>query len=126
MREKIILVIDDEEDFCRFIKKSIESKGVFQVLTATKGSEGMQLAKTQKPDIILLDIMMPGMAGTEVAEELSEDPLTATIPIIYVTAIISKEEIRKSGGVLGGRIFVAKPIVLNELHDKIKTLSSNT
>ena len=126
MREKIILVIDDEEDFCRFIKKSIESKGVFQVLTATNGSEAIRLAKTQKPDIILLDIVMPGMAGTEVAEELLEDPLTAAIPIIYVTAIISKEEIRKSGGVIGGRNFIAKPIVLNELLHKIKTLLSYT
>ena len=124
MREKIILVIDDEEDFCRFIKKSIESKGVFQVLTATNGTEGIRLAKTQKPDIILLDIMMPDMAGTEVAEELSEDPLTASTPIIYVTAIISKEEIRKSGGVIGGRNFIAKPIILNELYNKIKTLLS--
>lgn len=126
MRGKVILVIDDEEDFCRFIKKSIESNGAFQVLTATKGSEGMRLAKTQKPDIILLDIIMPGMAGTKVAEELSEDPLTATIPIIYLTAIISKEEIRKSGGVICGRIFMAKPIVLNELLNKIKTLLSHT
>jgi DNA-binding response OmpR family regulator len=124
MLEKIILVIDDEEDFCHFIKKSIESKGVFQVLTATKGREGIRLAKTRKPDIILLDIMMPDIAGTEVAEELSEDPLTASMPIIYVTAIISKEEIRKSGGVIGGRNFIAKPIVLNELLNKIKTLLS--
>lgn len=121
MSERKILVIDDEEYFCRALKYSIESRTAFHVLTATRGDEGMRLAKTQKPDLILLDIMMPDMSGNHVAEELSEDPSTSSIPIIFVTAIITQEEIRERGGVSGGRIFIAKPINIEEL---IKTINS--
>ena len=126
MPVKKILVIDDEENFGRAIKKALELRGTFQVFTATKGTEGIRLAKTQKPDIILLDIMMPDMAGTYVAEELSEDPVTASIPIVFVTAIISKEEIEKTDGVAGGRNFIAKPIVMDELVKKINAILSHT
>jgi len=122
MTAKKILVIDDEEYFCRTLKKLLESKSTFHVLTATKGDDGIRLAKTQKPDVILLDIMMPDMAGTLVAEKLSEDPATSSIPIIFVTAIIKQEEVKRRGGVVGGRNFIAKPIILGELINKISAL----
>ena len=64
MPMKKLLVIDDEEYFCRAVKKAIEMKRDLQVLTATRGDEGLRLARTQKPDLILLDIVMPGMMGT--------------------------------------------------------------
>lgn len=122
MPVKKILIIDDEEHFCRALKKGLEMKSTFQVLTATRGKEGMRLVKTQKPDLILLDIMMPGMAGTEVAEELSNDPATASIPIIFVTAIIQQNEVRRSNGVAGGRNFIAKPVIMDELIKKINAI----
>lgn len=119
---KTILVIDDEEDTCRAIKKALELRGSFHVFTATKGNEGIQLAKKHKPDIILLDIMMPDMDGTEVAEELLKDPITASVPLLFVTALISKEEIRKKGGVIGGRHFIAKPVFVDELINRINSI----
>lgn len=122
MTVKKILIVDDEEYFCRSLKKSLESKGAFHVITATRGDDGIRLAKTQRPDIILLDIMMPDMAGTLVAEKLSEDPATSSIPIIFVTAIIKQEEVHRSGGVVGGRNFIAKPILLGELIEKISAM----
>ena len=122
MIAKKILIIDDEEYFCRALKKSLELKSTFHVMTATRGDDGIRLAKTQKPDIILLDIMMPDMVGTLVAEKLSEDPATSSIPIIFVTAIIKQEEVKKSGGVVGGRNFIAKPIIIGELIKKINAM----
>ena len=122
---KKLLVIDDEEYFCRAVKKAIEMKRDLQVLTATRGDEGLRLARTQKPDLILLDIVMPGMMGTQVAEELSEDPATAFIPIIFVTAIVKKEEAEREMGFLGGRMFIAKPVVVDELLKKIDSLLSS-
>ena len=122
---KKLLVIDDEEYFCRAVKKAIEMKRDLQVLTATRGDEGLRLARTQKPDLILLDIVMPGMMGTQVAEELLQDPVTASIPVIFVTAIVKKEETGRARGFLGGRMFIAKPVVVDELLKKIDSLLSS-
>ena len=122
MSVKKILVIDDEKQFCRALKKSLEAGGNFDVLTATRGIDGIRLAKTQKPDLILLDIMMPGMTGTDVAEELSESPITASIPIIFVTAVVRQKEVNQSGGLIGGRRFIAKPVVLDELVAEINAI----
>jgi len=121
---KKILLIDDEEDFCRALKKGLEMRGAFYtVLTAVRGEEGIFLAKTQKPDLILLDIMMPGMAGTQVAEELLADPDTSSIPIIFVTAIVKRNEIEKTDGLVGGRTFMAKPVIIDQLIEKIKSMT---
>ena len=122
---KKLLVIDDEQYFCRAVKKAIEMKRDLQVLTATRGDEGLRLARTQKPDLILLDIVMPGMMGTQVAEELLQDPDTASIPVIFVTAIVKKEEAEREMGFLGGRMFIAKPVVVDELLKKIDSLLSS-
>ena len=122
MPVKKILLIDDEEYFCRAFKKGIEMKSKFRVLTATRADEGIRLAKTQKPDLILLDVMMPGMAGTQVAEKLSEDPATTSIPIMFVTAIVKPEEVKRSKGVFGGRTFIAKPVMMDELIKNINAM----
>ena len=67
--------------------------------------------------------MMPGMAGTQVAEELLEDPETSSIPIIFVTAIVKRSEIEKNDGLVGGRTFMAKPVIIDELIKKINAMS---
>lgn len=118
MSIKKILIIDDEKYFCSALKKSLESRN-FQVVTALEGKNGIKLAKLQKPDLILLDIVMPGMTGSQVAEELSVDPSTSSIPIIFVTSLITKKEIVERDGVIGGRDFIAKPFILDELITKI-------
>ena len=120
---KKVLLIDDEEDFCLFLKRGLEMKRSFEVMTTNHGDEGIFLAKTLKPDIILLDIMMPGMTGGEVAEELLLDQDTCSIPIIFVTALIREDEFKQRDGVIGGRAFMAKPIMLEELIKKINSMS---
>ncbi len=116
---KKVLIIDDEIFFCRAIKKNLELKDEFQVLTATRGDEGIRLAKDGHPDIILLDIMMPGMSGTEVADALLADPATQSIPIIYVTAIIHEDDIQRGAGISSGKALIAKPVKIDELVKKI-------
>jgi CheY-like chemotaxis protein len=120
-----ILVIDDEEHFCRALKMGFSMKTAFQVQTTTRGDEGIRLAKIMKPDIILLDIMMPGISGPEVAEDLAEDPATASIPIIFVTAIVKENEVKGSHGLAGKRIFVTKPVKIDELIKKINQVISH-
>jgi two-component system alkaline phosphatase synthesis response regulator PhoP len=116
---KKVLIIDDEEFFCRALKKNLQLKTNFHVLTANNGDDGIRLAQSQKPSIILLDIMMPKMDGTDVAEALLADPATKHTPIIFVTAIINEDDIKDNDGVVGGRTFIAKPVKTEDLIKKI-------
>jgi len=110
---KKVLIIDDEEYFCRALKKNLELKAVCRALAATTGEEGIRLARAEKPDLILLDIMMPGLLA---------NPATSSIPIIFVTAIINKEDVRRNAGQIGGRTFLAKPVKIEDLIEKINAL----
>lgn len=116
-----ILAVDDEESFTFFVKLNLQndSRYEFNVTTANGGEAGLKLARKIKPDLILLDIMMPDMSGTEVAEKLLDDPRTKSIPIIFMTAVVQKDEVAEEGGIMGGREFIAKPVEKDELIDRI-------
>ena len=112
---KKVLLIDDEEDFCHFVKLNLEDTGKFEVSMATNGAEGIEIAKENKPDIIMLDLLMPVMDGSEVAEHLLEDERTKNIPSVFVTALTRKKEVDSHSGTIGGRTFLAKPVTPKEL-----------
>lgn len=121
MAEKTtLLLIDDEEDFTHFIKLNLELDGRFTIYTATDGRQGIALAKQYKPDLVLLDILMPQMHGTDVAEQLLSGSETKDIPIVYLTAVVRKEDVEAKGGVIGGRQFIAKPVGPDDLIAKIE------
>lgn len=120
LKKKKILIIDDEKDFCHFVKLNLGETGKFEVLTTTKAAEGIDLAKSDQPDLILLDILMPEMNGTQTAQYLIEDPLTRKIPIVFLTVLALKEEVKKGLGTIGGRIFIAKPVTPAELIARIE------
>ena len=116
-----ILLIDDEKDLCFFLKTNLENTGEFDVLVSNRGDKGIKLAQEERPDLILLDILMPGMSGDEVAEFLLDNPATAKIPIIFLTSMVTKEEIGdNSMKKRGGRSFMAKPITTEEIVAAIK------
>ena len=117
--KKTILIVDDEEDFCFFVKLNLEQTGKFDVLTATSGAEGIKMAIKYQPDLILLDIIMPNMPGTQVAEELLNHKATKDIPIIFVTAIVKRGEVGPRDDKIGGRYFIFKPVKLDELVSEI-------
>lgn len=112
-----ILIVDDEEDFCFFVRENLINTGEFDVVVATNGNRGIELAKAELPDLILLDLMMPDMSGEEVAEVLSETPETAAIPIIFLTALVSREDAGEDGVLrtIGDSHFIAKPVRTWEL-----------
>ncbi|MFO8113376.1 MAG: response regulator [Desulfosalsimonadaceae bacterium] len=114
--KKKVLIIDDEEDFCFFVRENLLHTGRFDVFVATNGAYGIELARTQLPDIILLDLMMPDMSGEQVADELNASRQTGHIPKIFLTALATKDDtgsnvLKKSGG----SYFVAKPVRTKEL-----------
>ncbi len=87
-----VLVIDDEVDFCYFVKENLMHNGLFDVITATNGKDGIKLAQNEEPDIILLDLVMPDMSGEDVAAALKENASTANIPILFVSVRAADNE----------------------------------
>ncbi len=116
-----ILLIDDEKDFCFFVKNNLELTNEFTVTYATDPTKGIEIAKKEHTDLVLLDIHMPQMEGSDVAVVLKSDPKTRNIPIIFLTAVVTQEETGREGiREIGGQNFIAKPVDTETLASCIK------
>lgn len=114
--KKKILVVDDEPDLTDFVREALESTGRYEVRTENNGLSAAAAAKEFHPDLILLDFLMPGIEGSRVAAEIRAEASLKKVPIVILTAIITKEEqASEKGGLLGGFPFLAKPVSIDEL-----------
>lgn len=111
---KKILVVDDEPDLVSMLKARLEANN-YEVATAFDGEEGLSKAKKEKPDLIVLDIMMPKMDGMMLAEALKQGKETADIPIIFLTCLAEGIETKSRASKIGNNIFVGKPFDASEL-----------
>jgi DNA-binding response OmpR family regulator len=102
-----VLVIDDEAPIRLLCRVNLEAEGM-EVLEAADGPSGLEKARSERPDVILLDVMMPGLDGWRVAEELLDDQRTRGIPIVFLTARAELRD-RARGLDLGGVDYVTKP-----------------
>ena len=102
-----VLVVDDETPIRLLCRVNLEAEGI-DVLEAPDGRAGLELARQEKPDAVLLDVMMPGLDGWTVAEELLSDESTRGIPIVFLTARADLRD-RARGMDLGGLDYVTKP-----------------
>jgi len=116
-RRKKVLVIDDIDDDIRIIEKGLKPFD-YEVLKAKSGEEGLRIAKVEQPDVILLDIMMPGIDGYKVCEELRADYATRDIPILFVSAKVETSDIIE-GFQRGGDDYITKPFSLQELAARV-------
>jgi len=107
MPKEKILVVDDEEDILELLKYNLSREG-YQVLCATSGEKTLNLVKTETPDLILLDLMLPGMDGLEVARQLKDNPNTKNVSIVMLTAKGEEADI-VTGLELGADDYVTKP-----------------
>ncbi|MBU4304158.1 MAG: response regulator [Candidatus Omnitrophica bacterium] len=111
-----ILIIDDEAHFCALVKNNLQASGAFEVITANDGASGIVAARLQRPDLILLDAIMPTMHGMKVAAALKKDPQTTSIPIIFLTAIVTREEVGvEAMRNIGAYNYIAKPVITDDL-----------
>jgi DNA-binding response OmpR family regulator len=115
-----VLVIDDEAPIRLLCRVNLEAEGM-KVLEAADGESGLKQAREERPDVILLDVMMPGRNGWEVAEELLADDRTSGIPIIFLTARAEVKD-RARGIDLGGVDYVTKPFNPVELAPLVQDL----
>ncbi len=121
MDTKKILIVDDERDTLFILEKELAARG-YSVIAADNGSSALNLAKSEHPDLIILDIWMPGMDGAEVAEKLREDAGTKDIPVIFLTCLFQKREGEEQGRVVAGKVLIAKPYSIEGLSDQIEKL----
>jgi two-component system OmpR family response regulator len=120
MNTKRILVVDDEPSVTRNLKLNLESSGGYEVLGENHAANALIAARTFRPDLILLDVMMPDLDGGEVAARLRADPLLRDIPIVFLTALVSNEETDGHEMVSGDETFLAKPVDIGELKKTVE------
>ena len=122
MREKI-LIIDDEKDFTYFIKENLQLISNYTVITAKRGRRGIRAALKENPDLILLDVMMPGINGFEVLKRLKKNEKTYHIPVIMMTENSTDEpKIKESG--FSADDYIIKPVETKVLRAKIHSILS--
>jgi CheY-like chemotaxis protein len=102
-----ILVVDDEPTIRVLIRAALEGTG-YRLLEAADGASALQVARSQRPDLILLDIALPRLSGLEVCRRLKEDPTTAATPILLLTGLVQQAE-RQAAEEVGAQGFIAKP-----------------
>jgi DNA-binding response OmpR family regulator len=110
MKKHRILVIDDDTTATRMVRMALERTGRYEVGELNNPSQAINTARVFQPDLILLDVCMPDVEGSEVAAKISVDPVLADTPIIFLTCIVTPSEAGKTGSVVIGRHeYIAKP-----------------
>jgi len=116
LARKRVLIIDDEPSFTRMVRLNLEKTGMFEVREENRATGAVNTARDFKPDLILLDVIMPTMDGGDVAAQIQNDRHLKGTPIIFLTATVSQREAGPSGMLnSGGCIFLAKPVSLEAL-----------
>jgi CheY-like chemotaxis protein len=110
MAKKRILVVDDEAIVTRTLKMYLEGTGSYEVRTENQGTRALAAAKEFKPNLVLLDLVMPDTDGATVAAEITEDAELQGTPIVFLTALVSQKEVGPLGRDIGGHPFLAKPV----------------
>ncbi len=116
----LILVIDDDDLVSRTLQRALKHYE-YQVMTASSGIEGLQLARRHRPDLFILDIMMPGVDGYQVCRQIRGDPLLQDAPVLFLTAK-AKDEDKIEGFRAGGDDYLVKPFNMQELELRVKAI----
>jgi DNA-binding response OmpR family regulator len=113
--KKRIFLVDDDASVTSAVRRNLEATGRFDVMDINNPEHAIDKARKFEPDMVILDVMMPEMDGGAVAEAIADDSILADVPIIFLTGIVSKEEVEPSGTKRGKHIFFAKPVKFEEL-----------
>lgn len=121
-----ILIVDDEPAITRMVKLNLERTKNYVVHAENQGRMAITAAREFKPDLIILDVMMPDLSGDEISARLKEDPGLSNIKVIFMTAIVTHAETDAMGHAIGGQIYLAKPVNTEEMIATIeKVLASD-
>jgi CheY-like chemotaxis protein len=113
--KKRVLIVDDEPSFTRLLKLNFHHTGRYMAETVNDAAQAVQAAERFIPDVIVLDVMMPGLDGGEVANQIHAIPKFRDTPIVFLTAAVKRQELALHQGRCGGIPFVAKPVEFQEV-----------
>ncbi len=116
-----VVLIDDDADLRKLVRLTLEFSAGWEVTAAADGAEGLAAVRRVKPDVAVVDVMMPGMDGYEVCRRLKADPETAEIPIVFLTA--RKELNEERAGEVGAQGVIVKPFDPDRLAEQLRALS---
>jgi CheY-like chemotaxis protein len=117
---KRILIVDDEQSFTRLLQLNLHHTGRYTAKTVNNPVEALAAAKEFSPHVILMDVMMPGLDGGELASRIHDSPQLRDTPIIFLTAAVRRSEVASREGLVGNLPFIAKPIEFQEVVECIE------
>lgn len=117
-----VLMVDDDELMLSAVKRYLEGTGRFLVRTEQNSTKARAVAHEFKPELILLDVNMPTYDGGDVANFLGQDPATRDIPILFLTSMVTPEQVEQHDGTIAGHPFVAKPAGVKEILRRVEAL----
>lgn len=123
--KKRILVVDDEPSVTLFLQFMFENTGAYEVKAENVSTKALAVARRFQPDLILLDVNMPGLDGGQLASRLAETPGLNNVPLVFMTGSVTREEVERRQGLIGGLPFVAKPLHAGEIFDCVNARLSN-
>ena len=115
MTKKRILVVDDEAGFTEMVKLNLEATGRYEVKVENDSTRATDAAIKYRPHLILLDVIMPDAEGPDVVCHIRKNDLVKDIPIVFLTATVTKDEVNEHCGNIGGHEFLAKPVSIKEM-----------
>lgn len=122
MSKRTILIIDDDVSLTQAMKINLEDTGNFEVIVENDSRQAIGRAEEARPDLILLDIVMPGLDGGDVSAQLKAHPVLQSIPVLIVTALVANSETGGGDAIIsGGQAMIAKPVQFDKLNHVIET-----
>jgi two-component system sensor histidine kinase/response regulator len=118
-QKRSIVIVDDDVDVSQMTRMRLEQTGLYTVRVCNRGSEALAFIRKTRPDMVLLDIVMPDADGTEIAQQIKEDKSLAGIRVVFMTSLVEEGELDRSS-VIGGYPFISKPITGEALLKSVK------
>jgi PleD family two-component response regulator len=117
--KRSILLVDDDADSSQMTKMILEKTGLYTVSICNRGSEAFQIIQNTRPELVLLDVVMPDVDGAEIADQIRKDKSLEATRFIFMTSLISPEEVSESS-LIGGHPFIPKPVSAEILLKRVK------
>jgi CheY-like chemotaxis protein len=120
MTRKKILIVDDTKDILESVSEILKGTGLYEIRTEPSSPRALSVLKEFKPDLLLLDIVMPIVDGPELASQIAADPAGKGVRIVFMTSLVTAEETQIQNGRIGGYPFIAKPVTATELIRRVR------